>query len=195
MKILVVSPYLPSPPRFGGQRRIDGLVRQLAEHHDVSVLAFNASDEWADASLEVTRRYCRDVRTLADFEPRAPGAKRAGQLRSLLSPHSYEHTLTRRADFQREFDAMLSGTAFDVVQVEFSQLATLRIGGRNDRRGPGPVFVLDEHNIEYDILRRTAAAGSGLARKRVQLPQLAQAGARGAVRMATIRRGRRHVRP
>lgn len=162
MKILVVSPFLPSPPRFGGQRRIDGLGRELAVRHDVSVLAFNATDEWEHESIEATRAYCREVRTLSNYEPREPGAKRKGQLRSLISPYSYEHSLTaRRDDFQQALDEMLAATDFDVVQVEFVQMATFRF----DRARNRPLLVLDEHNIEYDILKRTAAAGTGVTRR------------------------------
>lgn len=162
MKILVVAPYLPSPPRFGGQRRIDGLARELASRHDVSVLAFNGTDEWEHQSVEATSAFCREVRTLPDYEPREPGAKRKGQLRSLLSPKSYEHALTsRRDDFQRALDEMLAATDFDIVQVEFMQMAPFRF----DRARNRPLLVLDEHNIEYDILRRTAAAGTGVTRR------------------------------
>jgi hypothetical protein len=40
LKILFVTLYLPSPPRYGGQRRLDGLLRGLARSHEVSVLSF-----------------------------------------------------------------------------------------------------------------------------------------------------------
>ncbi|MEO8697528.1 MAG: glycosyltransferase family 4 protein [Acidimicrobiales bacterium] len=162
MKILLVSPFLPSPPRFGGQRRIDGLVRELANRHDVSVLAFNATDEWEHESLVETRTYCREVRTLSNYEPGNSKVKRRNQLRSLLSRHSYEHSLVAgRLDFQQAFDEMLAAQEYDVVQIEFAQMAAFRFSRRaND----GPLFVLDEHNIEYDILRRTSKAAAGFTR-------------------------------
>jgi glycosyltransferase involved in cell wall biosynthesis len=163
MKILLVSPFLPSPPRFGGQRRIDGLVRELAHRHEVSVLAFNATDEWEHESLAETRTYCREVRTLSNYEPADFGTKRKNQLRSLLSRHSYEHSLVSgRLDFQRAFDEMLAAQDYDVVQIEFVQMAAFRF---SRRARVGPLFVLDEHNIEYDILRRTSKASAGLTRK------------------------------
>ena len=162
MKILLVSPFLPSPPRFGGQRRIDGLARELADRHDVSVLSFNATDEWEHASLLETRTYCRQVRTLPNYEPVEAGAKRKNQLRSLLSRYSYEHSLVAsRRDFQRAFDEMLAGEDYDVVQIEFVHMAPFRLSYHSNN---GPLFVLDEHNVEYDILRRTAKASMGLPR-------------------------------
>jgi polysaccharide biosynthesis protein PslH len=162
MKILLVSPFLPSPPRFGGQRRIDGLARQLATRHDVSVLSFNATDEWEHLSLDETRTYCREVRTFPNYETFEAGVKRKNQLRSLLSRYSYEHSLVaNRRDFQRAFDEMLVAEDFDVVQIEFVQMAPF-LSARHASNGP--LFVLDEHNIEYDILRRTAKASTGAAR-------------------------------
>jgi glycosyltransferase involved in cell wall biosynthesis len=161
MKILFVTPFLPSPPRFGGQRRLDGLMRQLAQKHEVSVLAFNRTDEWAEASLEATRGYCRRVVNVPNLDLTDMRQKRTLQLRSLVSTHSYEGLLAaRRSDFQRVFEQMLSDTAYDVVQVEFAQMAAFTFARR-----AGQVFVLDEHNVEYDILRRTARSSGTLPRQ------------------------------
>jgi polysaccharide biosynthesis protein PslH len=162
MKILFVSPFLPSPARFGGQRRLDGLMRELATRHEVSILAFNNTDAHEKESLAATQSYCHEVKTLPNFEPQAAARKRELQLRSLVSRHSFEHGLaTRRKEFQVALDEMLERTSYDVVQFEFMQMAPFR----KPRRQPeSPVYVLDEHNIEYDILKRTAAASSGFVR-------------------------------
>ena len=161
MKILFVTPFLPSPPRFGGQRRLDGLMRGLAKNHEVSVLAFNRSDEYEHSSLEATRGYCRDVVTVSNLDLTDTREKRTLQLRSLASLHSYEHLLAaRRGDFQAALDRMLGTTQYDVVQFEFAQMAAFQF-----RRGQGATtFVLDEHNVEYDILRRTARSSGELPR-------------------------------
>ena len=60
MKILFVTPYLPSPPYFGAQRRLDGLMRGLAAEHEVSLLSFVAADAHTERSLEVSRSFCRE---------------------------------------------------------------------------------------------------------------------------------------
>jgi polysaccharide biosynthesis protein PslH len=163
MKILFVTPFLPSPPRFGGQRRLDGLMRSLAKRHEVSVISFNASDEFAQISLDATREYCREVVTFPDMEFVARQDKRMLQARSLVSTHSFEHLLVaRRVEFLTRLQQLIDGGSFDIVQVEFVQMAALKfplIAGRRFRT------VLDEHNIEFDIVRRTASAEVGIARR------------------------------
>ena len=162
MKILFVAPYLPSPPRFGGQRRMDGLMRGLAADHEVTILSFNSTDAYTQESLDATRRFCRKVTTLPDLDPRSLGEKRRLQMRSLLSLHSFEKLqVKRRADFQTLIDRELSTEVYDVVQVEFANMASYRY----TRSGSKPLLVLDEHNIEYDLQRRTAGSAEGLSRR------------------------------
>lgn len=162
MKILFVAPYLPSPARFGGQRRMEGLLRGLAERHEVSVLAFNSSDAYATESLEATAAYCKKVTTLPDLDPRSVREKRRLQMRSLLSLHSFEHLQVKsRADFQQKIDEHLASETYDVVQVEFANMASYRYSRRGKKQ---PLLVLDEHNIEYDLQRRTAGSADGIAR-------------------------------
>ena len=162
MKILFVTPFLPSPPRFGGQRRLDGLMRGLAKNHEVSVLAFNRTDEWEHSSLTATREFCREVVTVPNLDLTDTREKRTLQLRSLASLHSFEHLLAaRRTDFQRALDRMLSRERYDVVQFEFAQMAAFQFDAG---KSSDPLFVLDEHNVEFDILRRTARTPGELGR-------------------------------
>ncbi len=162
MKILFVSPFLPSPPRFGGQRRVDGLMRELAQRHEVSLLAFNNTDPWEQDSLVQTRKFCHEVRTLPNFEPQNSRGKRGLQLKSVLSTGSYEHHLAARPEFLRALEGMLREKQYDVVQFEFAQMAPFKTSPSGGGR---PLFVLDEHNVEYDLLKRTASAASGLGRR------------------------------
>lgn len=161
MKILFVSPYLPSPPRFGGQRRMDGLMRGLAQRHEVSILSFNKSDAYAEESVAETAKFCKQVMTFADLDPVGLSAKRKQQARSLVSLNSFEYLqVARRKDFQRKLDSLLATAQYDVVQVEFANMGAYRFS----RRGKTPRLVLDEHNIEYDLQRRTAGSADGLMR-------------------------------
>lgn len=162
MKILFVTPFLPSPPRFGGQRRLDGLMRSLAANHELSVISFNASDPFNQLSLDATRSYCREVITFPDMEFLDGRDKRRLQARSMLSRYSFEYLLlARRREFQTRLQQLIDSGRFDVVQVEFAQMAAFSFK-LNARR---PRTVLDEHNIEFDIVKRTASADVGPARR------------------------------
>jgi glycosyltransferase involved in cell wall biosynthesis len=163
MKILFVTPFLPSPPRFGGQRRLDGLMRSLAKNHEVSLISFSATDEFKQLSLEATRAYCKDVIVFPDMEFVDRRNKRLLQARSLVSLHSFEHLLVaRRVEFLARLQQLVESERFDIVQVEFVQMAALELrlaAGRRYRT------VLDEHNIEFDIVKRTANASVSPVRR------------------------------
>jgi glycosyltransferase involved in cell wall biosynthesis len=161
MKLLFVTPFLPSPPRFGGQRRLDGLMRSLAKRHEVDVISFTATDEFTEPSLADTRSYCADVVTFRDLEFADRRKKRLLQLRSFISHRSYEHLLfARRSEFEARLQRMIDAGGYEIVQFEFAQMAAFRARAQGKTR-----FVLDEHNIEFDIVRRTAEADVSLGRK------------------------------
>ncbi len=156
MKILFVTLCLPSPPRFGAQRRVHGLMEALAREHEVSVVSLvDPADDDGGASLRATRAYCARVVTVPNERHMVPGtARRLTQLRSLFSRRSYEGIACHDPAFQRAIDETLAADRFDVVSVEGALLAIYRFA----REGRRPVLCLDEHNIEYDLLRRIATA-------------------------------------
>jgi len=65
---------------------------------------------------------------------------------------------------QRALEKLLTDETYDVVSFEFSQMATNRPADGKVARC-GALFVLDEHNIEYEILRRTASSALSLDRR------------------------------
>jgi len=157
LKILFVAPYLPSPPLSGGQRRLEGLIRGLSARHEVSLLCFAESDPGE------TREYCHQLVTV-DFDSRgvAVSRRRLLQLRSLVSIRSFEHRLFRQPDVQVRLDQLLSSNSYDVIQVEFCQMAGHEFPSGNSQR---PLLVLDEHNIEYDVIRRTSEGTTAFGRR------------------------------
>ena len=158
-----MTPFPPSPPVFGGQRRMHGLISGLAGEHDVSVLSLVRPGDDQPAARRAMAEYAERVVTVENRRSASDGAaKRLLQLRSLLSPWSYEWLVHRRRELAREFERMLDADAYDIVQFEFTHMASY---GANLRRPKRPVFVLDEHNIEYDIVRQTAAADAGALRR------------------------------
>jgi glycosyltransferase involved in cell wall biosynthesis len=162
MKILFVTPYLPSPPYFGAQRRLDGLMRGLAANHEVSLLSFVAQDERTERSLEVTKSYCRELDVIRHDVLNLQGrSKRLLQLRSLISTGSFELMLMRRREFQARLDRLLAARDWDIVQCEFCHMGIYRFTPSSTRTR----LVLDEHNIEYDLVKRTGETAESAVRR------------------------------
>jgi polysaccharide biosynthesis protein PslH len=138
-------------------------MRSLAKNHEVSLLSFSATDEFKQMSLEATQQYCKDVEVFPDMEFVERRDKRLLQARSLVSMHSFEHLLVaRRVEFLARLQQLVDSGRFDIVQVEFVQMAALEFRLPHGRRFR---TVLDEHNIEFDIVKRTASAEVSTARR------------------------------
>jgi polysaccharide biosynthesis protein PslH len=154
-RILVVSPTLPHPPIWGFGIRVFELVRRLSRNNDVTLLAHAGPDD--SDKIEAMRAICAAVHTVSLARP--PGAtSRAAQLASLRSPLPYHVLRIRSRELQAALDRLLRCERFDLIQLESSPLAELRI----DSDLP---VVLDEHNIEYELLRRACETEAAPHRK------------------------------
>ena len=164
LRVLFVTPYLPSPPKFGGQQRMHAILSGLARSHEVSVLSLVDPAESQDEARRVTESYCARVVTVPNHRYAASGmTKRALQLASVLSLRSNAWLTHRIGAFSSALEEMLASERYDVVHFSFAQTA---ICGLGVKRAPGgPAFCVDEHNIEYDLVRRTSEAGKTLPRR------------------------------
>jgi hypothetical protein len=61
LKLLFVSSYPASPPTYGGQRRLDGLMSTLARRNEIYAAALANPTFDRAVSEEAMRKYCRDV--------------------------------------------------------------------------------------------------------------------------------------
>jgi polysaccharide biosynthesis protein PslH len=163
LSVLCVSQAPPSPPRYGAQVRVHGLMTALAERHDLSVVCC-AEPEQAEAAHRALSEYCRDVEIVLETASTSPLRKRLLQLRSLASARTFERHLFTIPELQRRIDALLARRRFDVVNVEGPFVAHHRF--RTARGGaPPPRIVLDEHNVEFDLARQIAGSGGSLPRR------------------------------
>jgi sugar transferase (PEP-CTERM/EpsH1 system associated) len=152
--VLLLAPYAPYPPRFGGAVRVFHLIRVLAREHRVTLLCFASAEE--RAALGPLHDICAAIHTV---EP-PPGQhwKRLYQLRSLLGrPYSYyvHYSPAMAATLER----VLARQRFDLVQLEFGDVAPYYTPS-----GPVP-WVLDEHNVEYRLLERSWQQASSPLRR------------------------------
>lgn len=163
LQLLYLSQFPPSPPTYGAQRRIQGLLTALGRHHDVTAVALISPDLDAHEAEASMRAYCHDV-VLVPARMWAGPTKRLLQLRALLSSKSYEHHFFNLPGLLPRLQRLLRAKAYDVVNVEHPFLAHLPLGVA-PAGAPRPVRVLDEHNIEFDLARQQAGEEHGLARR------------------------------
>jgi sugar transferase (PEP-CTERM/EpsH1 system associated) len=144
MEILVLAPYLPYPPWFGGASRIYHLIRVLAREHRVTLLCLGTPAE-REAAVPLLEA-CAEVETV----PAPAGARwrRLYQARSVVG-RPYYHYAYYSPRMARALERLLARRAFDVIQVEFAHMGYYRLPA-------GPLRVLDEHNVEYRLLERVS---------------------------------------
>lgn len=154
MKILVVARALPRPTWGAGTRNYH-LLRALARKHDVSLLALvdaHESDQSAATHLKA------HTRTVLQVEAPAFGPKRMNQIKSLAQGRSYLLDLHSLPGAQEALDDELAQHAYDAVLFEGLFVSGYRV--------PKHVrIILDEHNIEHELLRRSYQRGHGVARR------------------------------
>jgi glycosyltransferase involved in cell wall biosynthesis len=163
LDLLYLSQFPPSPPTFGAQRRMQGLMAALAARHDITAVALLPPELDAGAAERAMREYCREV-VLVPARPWHGTYKRLLQLRSLFSTQSYERRFFDVPGLRRMLDSLLSRRAFDIVNVEQPFLAHERLARAPPGR-PLPRLVLDEHNIEFHLTQQQAQNESGMARR------------------------------
>jgi glycosyltransferase involved in cell wall biosynthesis len=163
LSILYVSPMPASPPRFGAQARVHGLMTQLARRHNLAAVILLDEEFDAEECRRAMQSYCREV-VLVPNPHRSLLKHRLRQLRSLASTRSFERLRVTVPALQRALDQVLLARRFDIVNLEFSFLGHFEL-----RQAPSgerlPPLVVDSHNIDYELARQYARAGDSLARR------------------------------
>jgi len=150
LSILHVSPMPASPPRFGAQVRMHGLMTELARRHDLTAVMLVDNEFDAEECRKTMQAYCRDVVLVPKPYVGEGLAKRLLQLQALASTRSWERWLASVPAMQRALDRVLRAERFDLVNLEFSFLGecNLRQAPRNERL---PRLVVASHNIDYEL--------------------------------------------
>jgi glycosyltransferase involved in cell wall biosynthesis len=152
VRILLLAPYPPYPPRGGGALRIYNLLRGLAARHEVSLLSFAPSPE-AVAGLAPLREICA-VSTVIGPPRRSLATRAATTLSSPLPDMAL-----RNADpaYAAALSRTLASQRFDVVQAESIEMAGYALRARAFAPpGAAPLVALDQFNAEYLLQRRAA---------------------------------------
>lgn len=162
LKILVLTPFPPSPPTYGAQRRVHGLLTALAKRHDISCISLVPEVHEIEHARLVMLEYCKDVVLVPVAVPDA-SMKRLLQLRSIFSPRSFVRGLNDLPVVRNAVENMLTRNRFDIVNVEFPFFDVAHLRGLA-RGQPQPRYILDEHNIEFDVVRQQGESERGMAR-------------------------------
>src|ERR1700730_18282461 len=117
LSILFVSQPPASPPRFGAQARMHGLMTQLARRHDLTAVTLVDGEFDADESRRAMEAYCRKVVMVPSRHGRKGLPKRLLQLRSLSSTRSLHRLLFTLPALQQSLDRLLRARKFDVVNL------------------------------------------------------------------------------
>jgi glycosyltransferase involved in cell wall biosynthesis len=164
LNILFVSHMPPSPPRFGAQARVHGLITELARRHDMTAAMLVDDELDAEECRRAMQVYCCEVVLVRNPYGRDGLTKRLLQLRSLASTRSFERLRVTVPALRHALDRTLRAKRFDIVNLEWPYL------GHFDLRQapPGeelPALVVDSHEIAYDLARQFARASGSMGRR------------------------------
>lgn len=146
LRIAWICPFLPKP-EFGGAVRCYYLIREAARRHDIDLLVVQEHED-------VPRGFLADLRSIQFFRPDVTWD--ASKRLSVVSLQSQQRIATRSGELNEWL--AVHGCNYDVVVTEFTRGAWAEIPA-------GPVRVLDMHNIEHELLLRTAAGDSQAVRR------------------------------
>lgn len=134
--------------------RVYQLARHLSNRHHVTLLAYaganRSGEDRAAATWYAAARFVP--------APKALRSRRAAQAASMLSSRSFHMNHLRSRAMSRAVTDMLRRDHFDIVQIESSQMAPLIPDA-------GIPVVLDEHNVEFMLLKRLSAMEASPVRK------------------------------
>ena len=154
-RVLWLSHLLAWPPKGGVMQRSYYLMREVARHHELAVIAFRQRAHQADeASLEAAKAAISEFATLMHVEElpedRLPGGRMMLALRALAPGPPYTIRWGMSTDYRRAVEAAIAEFQPDVVHFDTVSLAPYLEVIR------GIPAVLNHHNIESHMLLRRA---------------------------------------
>jgi sugar transferase (PEP-CTERM/EpsH1 system associated) len=169
MNMLWLAHAIPYPPKAGFLLRSYNLLKELARHQTVDLIAF-VQEQWVTtlfdnyaAGIEESRRalgeFCRNVTFLPIDNLRRPGGKHITALQALASGSSYSASWLHSSAAREAIARQMAASAYDLVHFDTIGLAPYR-----DLVQRAPATLM-HHNIEsHMMLRRADNATHRLAR-------------------------------
>ena len=147
MRILILTPQLPYPPRQGTALRNWGLISNLAHSHEVWLLSFDENPDVAPAPE--LRAACCEVAAFA-----VPHRSTSQRLRRLAVSDLPDMSWRLWSpEFAAKLASWMREQHFDIIQIEGIELARYVIDGGATMAADTRI-VFDDHNCEYVLQRR-----------------------------------------
>ena len=148
MRILVLTPQLPYPPRQGTAMRNWGLLSNLARAHEIWLLSFDDNPQ-APPAPEL-KAACRQIAVFA-----TPARSTMRRLIRLLASGLPDMAWRLWSpEFNARFAEWTEANHFDIIQVEGIELARYALEARSRIAALGTRVVFDDHNCEYLLQQR-----------------------------------------
>ncbi len=162
MKILLLTPQLPYPPRQGTTIRNYNLIRYLARHHQLHLFTFLAPGEELTPDNPLWG-LCQRIETAP--QPRRSLGRRA--LDTLIAPLPDMGLRLHSPGAQARVKALLAENRYHVVQMEGIEMAGYGLLARGSQGpdGPRPRLIFDDHNVEHLLQKRAALVDLGQPRR------------------------------
>ena len=148
MRILLLTPQLPYPPRQGTALRNWGILSNLARNHEVWLLSFVEPGTDSQMLAPELTKACHQIATFP-----VPQRSTVDRLRRLVTSALPDMAWRLWSpDLANCLTEWVTRNHFDIVQVEGIELARYALTSPIDTRRTKIVF--DDHNCEYLLQRR-----------------------------------------
>jgi polysaccharide biosynthesis protein PslH len=154
MRVLFLTPYVPFPPDEGGRIRVYELLRVLVHRHEVDVLTLSEGSRLERDAVQELRSQGLPTEEVVLRQSRPATLREA-----LRTGRSLLWARFASPEFADAMVARGRAGSYDVIQCEFAymgQYARLR------DHLPAPRWVLDEHNIEFDVAKQLVRLADGV---------------------------------
>jgi glycosyltransferase involved in cell wall biosynthesis len=145
MKILFITPVLPYPLDSGGKIKTYQTLKQLSKKHQVWLFCF-ARDKKEASRKKYLEEFCCRVEVVISPYPFAQFKEiRPFIFKSLFSALPLAAFRHRHQEAQKMIEKMMRKEQFDALHIDHLNMATYLPKTKNC------LWVLDEHNLEYEI--------------------------------------------
>jgi polysaccharide biosynthesis protein PslH len=148
MNILILSPFFPYPLTQGGKIRVFNIIKYLARNHRITLACLSEEKVTDYGPL---KDYCEGV--LVTYKKPSTAKD---LFRFLTGPDPFNYVRYASAEMRAGLAGLADQKSFDAVLIEFSMMWQYADIFR------GTTVALDEHNIEYNMIRQLKDQSRGL---------------------------------